>query len=317
MSGNFNYFKSYLTISKQLSPTSHASLHFWLRSYSNIKQKSWTCERQKLMRMILFKNGLILLPVFTAGSSTEHMTLNPDASNNHVECVLLQEEAQIRTKPYRYYFRLLSKTEISYNTIKPEKLATILAFHMLYPTSRNKWVLVRIGHEILKCIFRWTNNTWRFNRCHLGLSKSRFDGVYRAVIKTQPANALKRSQMTEKDYLHLEDSLLHLTIDVLNQDLHGVCLLIARSVGPILLRETAQDLTWYSSGNRGADNQLSAWKLAQSCIYLYWPALFKSTYWFPVTFCTKVHSRWIFNIVVCKLRCAHSLYQARLHQAAG
>lgn len=161
-----------------------------------------------------------LLPphVLTLPISTGHMTLDEDACDVQIECVLFNQQPESTKKPIGYWSRFLTDAKRIIDTTQPECFAYVWAVLWLHYYLESARFSIRTDYHSLKWILNKTDSTGRLARWRLQLSKFAFDVNHRAGVRHQAADALFCLQATGEVDTPLEDDLPLLGIDAKSDD---------------------------------------------------------------------------------------------------
>jgi len=171
---------------------------------------------------------LITPPILALPRSGLPMTVETDACDKQVGCVLLQDQPDGQPmKPLGYWSRSLNKAERNYNTTQRECLAVVWAVLMLRPYLYGTRFTLRTDHESLRWILNLSDASGKLQRWRLRLLEFEFDVVHRPGIKHQAADALSRLNTQGEDEEPLEDEVPTLLIatEAVEADEHEVCVI--------------------------------------------------------------------------------------------
>lgn len=136
------------------------------------------------------------------------MTLDKDAYNVQLGCVLLQEKPVDTTQPIQYWSRLSTDAEKRYDTTQSVLPCDSIGHLLLRPYLQNYRFTIGTDHEALKWILNQVNFTGRLTSWCLSLSEFDYDVLHRAYIKHQTANALSQLATIGEEKSPLEDYIL-------------------------------------------------------------------------------------------------------------
>ena len=169
-------------------------------------------EEEKAFKSL--KSKLVNPPILALPRSEGKFTLDTDACDTQVGCVLLQDQPDGHARPIGYWSRKLTKAEQAYTTTERECLAIVWAVTLLRPYLDRTRFTVRTDHSALRWILNLTDSTGRLTRWRLRLLEYDFDVVHRAGIKHQAPDALSRLDTDAFDAQPLQDDLPVFSIDV-------------------------------------------------------------------------------------------------------
>lgn len=134
-------------------------------------------------------------------------TLDTDACNVQIGCVLLQDQPDQTKRPVDYWSRSLTSAKRAYDTTHKECLAIVWAVLLICPYLEGTKFTIRTDHDSLRSILNIIDATGRLARWELRLSEFEYDAVHRAGIKNQAADALYRLPTTGHDITPLDDDI--------------------------------------------------------------------------------------------------------------
>lgn len=143
--------------------------------------------------MNALKNALISTPDLTLPNTTGHMTLETEARDDLMGCVLLQQQPNGTTTPIEYWSQSLTDADCKYDTTQRECLAIVWAVLLQCPFLKCSRSTIGTNHDFLNRILDLTDNTGKLARWRLQLFQSYFIFIRRAGVKHQAADALSRS----------------------------------------------------------------------------------------------------------------------------
>jgi len=138
------------------------------------------------------KDLLTSPPILALPRADGHFTLDTDACDRQVGCVLLQAQPDDQMRPVGYWSRTLTAPERNYSTTERECLAVVWAVLLLRPYLDGVRFTVRTDHSALRWILNLNDTTARLTRWRLRLMEFEFEVVHRKGIKHQAADALSR-----------------------------------------------------------------------------------------------------------------------------
>lgn len=159
------------------------------------------------------KQLLISPPVLALPRADGHYTLDTDACDVQVGCVLIQDQRDGPPRSIGYWSRKLTKPEQNYSTTEKECLAVVWAILLLRPYLECVHFTVRTDHSALRWILSLTESTGRLARWRLRLLQYDFDITHRAGIKHQAPDALSRLPTTASDESPVLNDLPLLCVD--------------------------------------------------------------------------------------------------------
>lgn len=112
-----------------------------------------SADEQNFMHEMWHK--LVSTPILTLPYAEGRYTLDTDAPNFHVRCVLLQEHPNVTSKPAGYWCCSPATFEQAYNPKWRKWLAIVRFALMLYPYLEGTRFTIRTDHDSLKWIFIW------------------------------------------------------------------------------------------------------------------------------------------------------------------
>ena len=122
------------------------------------------------------KERLIEPPVLALPKLQGRYTIDTDACNTQVGCVLLQEQEGEKTpNPVGYWSRTLSPAEQNYTTTEQECLAVVWSVLMLRPYLEGQEFTIRTDHDSLKWLMALSDASGRLQRWLLRLQEFDFN----------------------------------------------------------------------------------------------------------------------------------------------
>lgn len=100
--------------------------------------------------METLKSLLINPPILALARTDGHFTIDTDACDTQIGCVLLQRPPDDTNRPIGYWSRTLSDPEKKLSTTHRECLAVVWAVLLLRPCPDGSQFTVRTDHEVLK-----------------------------------------------------------------------------------------------------------------------------------------------------------------------
>ena len=158
------------------------------------------------------KKRLIEPPILTLPRRDGRYTVDTDACDKQVGCVLLQEQPEVPARPIGYWSRSLNQAERAYDTTHRECLAVVWAVLLLRPYLEGTRYTIRTDHDALRWILNMADATGKLARWRLRLAEYEFDVVHRAGVKHQAADALSRLPTDGEDKAPLDDEIPVLVI---------------------------------------------------------------------------------------------------------
>lgn len=168
-------------------------------------------EEVKSMASLMI--ALIFPSLLALPNRTGHITLDTDACNVQVGCLLLQQQPNETTKPIGYWSRSLTETERKYDTTQHECLEIVWSILLLRLYFEKARFTICKDHGSLKRILNLTDSTCRLARWRIRISKFELNLVHRVGVKHPAADALCHLPTTGEDQTTLEDDLSVLAID--------------------------------------------------------------------------------------------------------
>ena len=167
------------------------------------------------------KEKLTSTPVLALPRATGQFTIDTDACDYQVGCVLLQRQDDDSLRPIGYWSRTLNPAETRYDTTHKECLAVVWAVLMLRPYVEGTHFVVRTDHQALKWILDLKESTGRLARWRLRLMEFDFEVVHKPGAFHKAPDALSRLPTTEVDNTEVDDEVpTYCVPDV--DDLRGV-----------------------------------------------------------------------------------------------
>ena len=130
---------------------------------------------------------MITPPVLALPKYGRPYTLDTDACDYQVGCVLLQLQEDNTLRPVGYWYRTLTKAEKNYSTTEKECLAIVWAVLMLRPYLEGSKFTLRTDHDSLRWIMNLSDASGRLQRWRLRLSEYEYDVVHRCLLYTSDA----------------------------------------------------------------------------------------------------------------------------------
>lgn len=130
------------------------------------------------------KNALISPHLFTLPNITGHTTLDTDACDVQIRCILRQHLDYI-TNSYEYYSRSLTNSLCVYNTTQLECFAIVGAVLQLQHYLEETQFTMRTEHKSLMWILNSTDSTGILARSCIRNSEFDFDTIRRVGVNTR------------------------------------------------------------------------------------------------------------------------------------
>lgn len=159
------------------------------------------------------RDSMISPPVLALPRAGYSYTLDTDACDYQVGCVLLQEQPDKTLRPVGYWSRSLTKAEKNYSTTEKECLAIVWAALMLRPYLEGVRFTLRTDHSALRWILNLADASGRLMRWRLRLSDFDYEVKHRAGVKHQAADTLSRLRTDGADTSLLDDAIPTLLVD--------------------------------------------------------------------------------------------------------
>lgn len=128
-----------------------------LRKDEPTKFDSLTTEETEAFETL--KSKLVEPPVLALPRGKGRYTVDTDACNEQVGCVLLQEQPDGVKRPIGYWPRTLTTAERAYGTTHRECLAVIWAVLILRPYLEGTRFTIRTDHDALRWILNMSDAT--------------------------------------------------------------------------------------------------------------------------------------------------------------
>lgn len=135
------------------------------------------------------KAKLVEHPVLALPQSLEGCTVEKDACNKRIGCVVLHKQPDGTKWQFRYWSRSLNYAERSYDTTQRECLAVVWAVLLLRPWLEEWPLTVCTDYDALEWNLNLTNSTGKLTRLHLRIFQLEFDVVHCMAIKHQATDA--------------------------------------------------------------------------------------------------------------------------------
>lgn len=161
----------------------------------------------KIAALETLKARIVEPPVLHLPRSQSTYTVDTDAHDKQIACLLLQKKLNGTDKPVGYRSRLLNDVERAYGTAHRECLEVVWAVFLLRPYLEGFRLTVCTEHDVLKWILNLTDWTGKPARQRLYLSKFEVDVVHCAGIKHQAANVSSQIKTTGTDQTPIEDKI--------------------------------------------------------------------------------------------------------------
>lgn len=136
-------------------------------------------------------------PVLQLLGRNGHFTIEKDAWNVQVGCMLFQKQLDGTKRRIRYWSRFLNAVQRAYGETHSEGYAVIWAMLLLRLYIEGKWCTFSTDHDSVKGMMKLANATGMIARWRLRLSESDFYIVHTAGIKNEASNALCRLEGQE------------------------------------------------------------------------------------------------------------------------
>ena len=139
------------------------------------------------------KDKLVNPPILVLPRLGRRYTIDTDACDVQVGCVLLQEQdCEKTTKPIGYWSRTLSKAEQNYTTREKECLTVFWAVLLLRPYLEDTEFTIRTDHDSLKWLMRLSDASGRLQRWRLRLQEFTYEINHRPGAQHKAADAVSR-----------------------------------------------------------------------------------------------------------------------------
>jgi len=161
-------------------------------------------ESQAYVRL---RDSMISPPVLALPRAGYPYTLDTDACDHQVGCVLMQEQEDGTLRPVGYWSRSLTKAEKNYSTTEKECLAIVWAVLALRPYLEGVRFTLRTDHSALRWILNLSDASGRLMRWRLRLADFDYEVKHRAGIKHQAADTLSRIRTNGEDTSDLDDAI--------------------------------------------------------------------------------------------------------------
>lgn len=151
---------------------------------------------------ILYQNP-IAAPVLSFPCCKVYLTIETDACNKQIGCVLMQLRPDGAKKPPWCWSGTLNAKGKNYDTTHCEPLAVFWAILFLRFYLEGQRFKICTDHDAFIWILNLTVSIRRLARCSLPLSELDFEVLHRAEIKNEPGDALSQLEKdgTEKTLL--------------------------------------------------------------------------------------------------------------------
>lgn len=124
--------------------------------------------------MNAFKKALILSPVLALPDNWGNITLDTDACNIEIDCVLSQQKLDKTAKPVRYWSELLTDGERKNDMTRRECLAIVWSVWLVRPYLKGMRFNIWTDHNSLKWLSILTKSNGRRTSRRLRLSENWF-----------------------------------------------------------------------------------------------------------------------------------------------
>lgn len=138
------------------------------------------------------KSKLTSPPVLGLPRSIGKFTLDLDASDSQLGCVLPQEQDDMQLKPVGYWSRLMCSAERNYDMRHEECLDVVWSVLLPRPYLEETHFIVRTDHQTLRWIQDLKECTGRLARWCLRLLKFDFETVHHTGAHHQAPDAMSR-----------------------------------------------------------------------------------------------------------------------------
>lgn len=183
--GLCTYFKKYVKdFAKIASPLFHLTNRDVRFEWTGVHAAAF-----EQMKAALTTAPIMALPRF--GPDAGLFTLDCDASNESIGCVLLQEQDGVE-RVIAYDSKRLSKSQRNYSTTKKELLACVVFVQQFSHYLLGKKFRIRTDHSSLQWLLNFKNPSGMLARWIEILGNYQFDIVYRPGSQHTAADALSR-----------------------------------------------------------------------------------------------------------------------------
>ena len=138
------------------------------------------------------KTNLVTAPILALPREGYRFTLDTDACDYQVGCVLLQEQPNGDKHPIGYWSRGLNSAEKNYSTTEKECLAIVWSILTLRPYLHGVQFTIRTDHEPLKWLLNLMDASGRLARWRLRLAEYDFNVEYRPGRVNNLADGMSR-----------------------------------------------------------------------------------------------------------------------------
>ena len=156
---------------------------------------------------LTLKDKLVNPPILALPRHNYHYTLDTDACEDQVGCVLLQEQPNGDKLPIGYWSRSLTQAEKIYSTTERECLAIVWGILALRPYLDSSRFTLRTDHEPLRWILNIAEPSGRLARWRLRLAEFDFEVQYRPGRQHNLADGMSRLLTEGGDTSPIDDEI--------------------------------------------------------------------------------------------------------------
>lgn len=146
--------------------------------------------------MDVLKKELITQPVLALPQLNGHYTIDTDACDSQVACVLLQEQEDKVLKLTGYWSCSFCDVETRYGTTHKERLAVVCSVLLVWRYLEKMQFIIRTSHQALQCIVDLKEQTGLLAHWRPQLMKFDFEIVFRPGLYHQVTDAMSRLPKT-------------------------------------------------------------------------------------------------------------------------
>ncbi len=150
----------------------------------------WTADCQRALEDL--KDKLVTSPILVKANLSKQFILETNASQHHVEALLLHYDDEGLPRAVGYFSKKLKQAEVRYSATDREALAIVLAcrqfLHYLWSTR----FVIRTDHQPITTVFRQRAKSPRMNRWMLEMRDYRFRVEYKKGKNNVVADQLSR-----------------------------------------------------------------------------------------------------------------------------
>lgn len=141
------------------------------------------------------KNVVIKSTSTNTNKPAGHYSIDTQACETQVCCILLQRKPDWRNQPRKYW--MFATVPSNRNIQSKKAFAVIWTVLFLHPAFRRRWFTVRTDHTDLTLLLTMWDATGKLVRWRIWLSEFDFQVVHRYGIQHQSANAPSRRRGKE------------------------------------------------------------------------------------------------------------------------